>query len=153
MKRERIIRTRPRERVEIVLELMLKNNDPRHGTVNGYNNLGCRCPQCRAAWVVCQKEQRLKRAAKLSPNDPRHGKASTYFNHMCRCDKCKKGRQAADHLSRGTKPRVITPAKDKARAIRLAQTMSLRAVARKMNNKYHHTTIGGWVRETNMDRK
>ena len=24
--------------------------DPRHGTTNGYNNLGCRCEPCRKAW-------------------------------------------------------------------------------------------------------
>jgi hypothetical protein len=25
-------------------------NDPRHGTSNGYSNLGCRCPDCTQAW-------------------------------------------------------------------------------------------------------
>lgn len=25
--------------------------DPRHGTSNGYGNLGCRCDLCRAAWA------------------------------------------------------------------------------------------------------
>ena len=25
------------------------DSDPRHGTTNGYRNLGCRCPLCRAA--------------------------------------------------------------------------------------------------------
>jgi hypothetical protein len=27
------------------------DGDPRHGTVNGYSNLGCRCPECRQAWT------------------------------------------------------------------------------------------------------
>lgn len=27
-------------------------SDPRHGTANGYNNLGCRCKRCRRAWAV-----------------------------------------------------------------------------------------------------
>lgn len=26
----------------------LADDDPRHGTYNGYNNLGCRCPPCTA---------------------------------------------------------------------------------------------------------
>lgn len=26
-------------------------DDPRHGTANGYRNLGCRCPRCTAAWT------------------------------------------------------------------------------------------------------
>lgn len=28
------------------------DGDPRHGTANGYNNLGCRCPECTEAWAV-----------------------------------------------------------------------------------------------------
>ena len=27
----------------------LEPDDPRHGTTNGYGNLGCRCDACRAA--------------------------------------------------------------------------------------------------------
>lgn len=34
-----------------------------HGTVNGYNNHKCRCDECRAAWGVYEKVQRLKRVA------------------------------------------------------------------------------------------
>jgi hypothetical protein len=30
-------------------------NDPRHGSTNGYNNLGCRCMWCRHAWNMRQK--------------------------------------------------------------------------------------------------
>lgn len=26
-------------------------DDPRHGTSNGYTNLGCHCPPCTAAWA------------------------------------------------------------------------------------------------------
>ena len=29
--------------------------DPRHGTVNGYNNLRCRCDACRFAISVYKK--------------------------------------------------------------------------------------------------
>ena len=28
------------------------DGDPRHGTANGYNNLLCRCDDCREAWRV-----------------------------------------------------------------------------------------------------
>ena len=27
-------------------------DDPRHGTTNGYGNLGCRCERCTEAWRV-----------------------------------------------------------------------------------------------------
>lgn len=29
----------------------LAPGDPRHGTMNGYNNLRCRCDRCREAWA------------------------------------------------------------------------------------------------------
>jgi hypothetical protein len=31
-------------------------DDPRHGTVKGYNNLNCRCPACTEAWRVRHRE-------------------------------------------------------------------------------------------------
>jgi hypothetical protein len=34
----------------------LKDDDPRHGTVNGYNNLYCRCQPCRDAWAKDHNE-------------------------------------------------------------------------------------------------
>lgn len=30
-------------------EMMNNPDDPRHGTNNGYSNLGCRCDRCKAA--------------------------------------------------------------------------------------------------------
>jgi hypothetical protein len=36
---------------------MMHENDPRHGTVNGYSNLGCRCQPCRDAWAVYHRER------------------------------------------------------------------------------------------------
>lgn len=30
-------------------------SDPRHGTVNGYSNLRCRCDRCTEAWAVNHK--------------------------------------------------------------------------------------------------
>lgn len=28
------------------------DGDPRHGTTNGYGNLGCHCGDCRRAWAA-----------------------------------------------------------------------------------------------------
>lgn len=32
--------------------------DPRHGSANGYRNLGCRCGPCTGAWTRYQRERR-----------------------------------------------------------------------------------------------
>ena len=64
--------------------------DPRHGTVNGYVNLGCRCDECRAARAAYQQAQSVNRALRgLPASDPRHGKPTTYANWGCRCQACK----------------------------------------------------------------
>ena len=31
--------------------------DPRHGTPNGYNNCGCRCPRCTRSWTRFCREK------------------------------------------------------------------------------------------------
>ena len=33
----------------------MAEDDPRHGTANGYVNLKCRCDLCRAAWATYQR--------------------------------------------------------------------------------------------------
>ncbi len=66
----------------------LPADDLRHATVNGYNNLGCRCTACTQAWSSDVLAIR-KRRPSLSPDDPRHGKATTYTNWKCRCDTCR----------------------------------------------------------------
>lgn len=33
-------------------------DDPRHGTLNGYRNYGCRCDDCRACYRVEYQRQR-----------------------------------------------------------------------------------------------
>jgi len=38
-------------------------DDPRHGTVNGYSNLLCRCQFCRAAWAEHIHDYRVRRLA------------------------------------------------------------------------------------------
>jgi len=49
----------------------LAQDDPRHGTDNGYGNLSCRCQLCRDAWAARQydymkrnPEQRRKHNAR-----------------------------------------------------------------------------------------
>jgi hypothetical protein len=41
--------------------LGMKPDDPRHGTANGYDNLGCRCPPCTSAWADYIHERRMAR--------------------------------------------------------------------------------------------
>ena len=41
----------------------MDEDDERHGTVNGYNNLRCRCDKCRQAWAEYIRERRAKAAA------------------------------------------------------------------------------------------
>lgn len=33
----------------------------KHGTVNGYSNYKCRCPECKKAWNDYQKEYKRKK--------------------------------------------------------------------------------------------
>jgi len=41
------------------------DGDHRHGTLNGYQNLGCRCPECREAGnAASRKRDRANRAWK-----------------------------------------------------------------------------------------
>lgn len=58
-----------------------------HGTASSYNNLGCRCPECReaasaarAAWVQSLQDRRFA--------DVPHGTPSGYRNWGCRCEQC-----------------------------------------------------------------
>lgn len=38
-------------------------DDPRHGSPNGYVNLGCRCDSCKAAWSAYGAARRAARSA------------------------------------------------------------------------------------------
>lgn len=40
------------------------DGDPRHGSANGYNNLGCRCPDCRDANAARQRDYMARRVAR-----------------------------------------------------------------------------------------
>lgn len=48
----------------------LTADDPRHGTVNAYNNLGCRCDRCRAANTEYCRMLRLRPPAPPKPAVP-----------------------------------------------------------------------------------
>jgi hypothetical protein len=70
------------------------DGDPRHGTANGYHNLGCHSPCCREAWATEMRAHRTARAEAIDPDDTRHGTASFYQNHGCRCLCCREARLA-----------------------------------------------------------
>lgn len=43
-----------------VVGCTLAPDDPRHGTTNAYNNLQCRCPECREAVRAAKRVRELK---------------------------------------------------------------------------------------------
>jgi hypothetical protein len=69
--------------------------DPRHGTVNGYVNLHCRCDECREAWrtypAMKASQVRYRRRMGMLPRKlgRTHGIRATY-NRGCRCDECRR---------------------------------------------------------------
>ncbi len=65
----------------------LAPDDPRHGTTNGYGNLGCRCEPCTAAHRVNHQAYMLKQRA-AGRIIGRHGSTSAY-DTGCRCDDCR----------------------------------------------------------------
>ena len=80
--------------------MSLPVGDPRHGTVNGYGNLGCRCESCRVAHTAYFREWRnrtgrtqpradyvaaVRAAAEARDN---HG-TETRYSAGCRCDACR----------------------------------------------------------------
>lgn len=73
----------------------MHDDDPRHGTTNGYCNLGCRCAACRAAWAAYCADVKARREP-LAADDPRHGRDATYTNHRCRCAACKAAHAVAN---------------------------------------------------------
>lgn len=64
------------------------DGDPRHGSLNGYINLGCRCPPCTAANTVDHALRQAKPRPPLPPGDPRHGTSSGYRWWKCKCGMC-----------------------------------------------------------------
>jgi hypothetical protein len=75
-------------------------DDPRHGTVNGYNNHRCRCDRCREAQRIYINDYNHRtgrhrpRVQYLAEDFPiQHGTETGY--NRCRCDECKAAAAAA----------------------------------------------------------
>ena len=71
----------------------LSPDDPRHGTVNGYINRGCRCEECRDAWREYHRPygESYRRRKGMQPKKygRTHGIRATYVHEKCRCDECR----------------------------------------------------------------
>ena len=78
----------------------LPQGDPRHGTTNGYGNLGCRCPACRKASSENHRKY-LDRVRAEGRVLSEHG-TETAYSSGCRCDVC---REAHNKRSREYKRR------------------------------------------------
>ena len=73
------------------LYCVLDSEDERHGSVNGYQNLKCRCQDCRHAWAEDMRAKRRRRHDKMMAGEAqpaKHGTTGTYNNWMCRCPAC-----------------------------------------------------------------
>lgn len=65
----------------------LAADDPRHGTTNGYGNLGCRCEACRAAHRASHAAY-LARQRAAGRIIGAHGSEVAYETG-CRCEPCR----------------------------------------------------------------
>jgi hypothetical protein len=92
---------------------VLAPDDPRHGTPNGYANLGCRCEFCRKAQTAYLRERGIGtyrrnacacgnpktlgaekcQACRFAEIAADHGTESKYFAG-CRCDECRRASAA-----------------------------------------------------------
>ncbi|MGC5661569.1 very short patch repair endonuclease [Micromonospora sp. WMMD723] len=92
-------RTVPRRRVE------LAPDDPRHGTTNGYGNLGCRCDLCREAHrrKHVRYMHEVRKSKSLSDTTASGHGTSYRYDVGCRCEEC---REAHNAKSRVTKKRI-----------------------------------------------
>jgi hypothetical protein len=73
--------------VTITRVRQMKDDDPRHGTPNGYGNLGCRCDACRAAHAINHAAY-MKRKRESGEIVGSHG-SSVAYDSGCRCDVCR----------------------------------------------------------------
>jgi len=65
----------------------LADDDPRHGTSNGYGNHGCRCDACRSAHAAAHSAY-IKRQREAGRVMGTHG-SSLAYDTGCRCDECR----------------------------------------------------------------
>lgn len=65
----------------------------KHGSINGYINLCCRCPVCVVGNCVRMREYRATNNGTLprsyGPIEAKHGTVSAYNCRGCRCDRCR----------------------------------------------------------------
>ena len=82
----------------------LEPEDPRHGTTNGYGNLGCRCAPCtQAHWIHHNAYMAKVRESRQLVDNGKGDHGSSYrYDIGCRCDPC---REAHNEKSRMTKQR------------------------------------------------
>lgn len=65
----------------------------RHGTAASYNNLGCRCGECRTAASTARRQWVASLQGRQFDEVP-HGTATGYRNWGCRCERCTAARAA-----------------------------------------------------------
>jgi hypothetical protein len=66
-----------------------------HGTLGGYTNHRCRCPECTVANRDYNAKKRASYAEKREAGQMpewRHGTQSGYTNWGCRCESCRNAR-------------------------------------------------------------
>lgn len=72
----------------------LPPGDPRHGTPNGYNNHGCRCPVCKKGWteymVTRRRRKGVKSLEEIRAEQAEKHNANRYSKGKCRCPVCTK---------------------------------------------------------------
>lgn len=76
------------------------DGDARHGSPNGYGNLGCRCLACTTAHTEDCRDQKASRMARLAEAQVEHGRPNTYGNWGCRCGPCTTAWSSADAARR-----------------------------------------------------
>jgi len=110
-------------RVTVNARIQPGDGDPRHGTANGYANLGCRCDACRDAQTRYLRERgtgsyrrdmcacgnrktvgrKQCRACRDAERAAQHGTESGY-SAGCRCDECRAASAAARRRRRAADP-------------------------------------------------
>lgn len=83
----------------------MPDDDPRHGTPNGYGNLGCRCDKCKEANRLnhARYMARVRASGQLARGENVVHGTSYRYDVGCRCDEC---REAHNAKSRKTKARL-----------------------------------------------
>lgn len=91
----------------------LPKGDPRHGTVNGYGNLACRCLACRRA-ATKQHREYLARVRTEGRVLSEHGTETAYASG-CRCDVCREAhnKRSREYKRRRTRAKKLSDGKAK----------------------------------------